>query len=110
MRFAVAEIAGRRADQLCDFMAVLKLRAIDFDNRARILDECFSCRLNDTSLAASRGPEEKEVTDRSSGSAHPGQIHLIDVNDLLDRLFLTDYIAMKRLFEVFRIPPGPGRV
>ena len=35
---------------------------------------------------------------------------LIDVDDLLNRLVLTYDVAMKRLFKIFRLSPGPGRI
>ena len=110
MRFAMPQISGRRADQLGDLMAVLELGAIDLDDRARILDQRFGCRFDDAGLAGSGRPQEKEVADRSSGSAHPGQIHLINIYDLLDRLVLADDVAVERLFQIFRFSPGLCRI
>ncbi len=36
MSLAVTKVARRRADQLCDFVGVLKLGAIDLDAGARV--------------------------------------------------------------------------
>ena len=41
-------------------------------------------------LPGSGRSEKKEVADRTSGTRHPGQKHLVNVYDLIDRLILTD--------------------
>ena len=56
MRLAMSQIAWRRADQLGDFMAVLELRAIDLDDRARILHQRLGCRFHDSGFSASGWP------------------------------------------------------
>ena len=94
VRLAMPQISGRRADQLRDLMAVLELRAIDLDHGARILHQRFGSRLDDPGLTGTGRPEKKEVADRPPGSAHPGQIHLIDIHDLLDRFVLTDDVPI----------------
>ena len=71
-------------------MAVLELCAVDFDYCARVLEQSLRGRLDDSRLARSGGPQEQKVADRAARRAHPREIHLIDVDDLLDGLILTD--------------------
>src|ERR1700693_322771 len=110
MRFAMPEVSGRRADQLCNLVAMLELRAIDLDNRTRILQHRLSGSFDNTSLAGSGGSEEEEVSDRTSWRGHPGQIHLIDVHDLLNGFILADNQAAQAYFQGFRLSPRPGRI
>ena len=84
------QISGRRTDQLGNLVAVLKFRAVDLDDRARITHQGLGGRLDDAGLAGSSGPQEEEVADRTARRRHSRQIHLIDVDDLLDRFILTD--------------------
>ena len=77
MRLAVAEVAGRRTDQLGNFVRVLELRAVDFDHGSRISEQNFRSRFHHSRLARARGPEEQQVPDRPSGRAHAGAKHLV---------------------------------
>ena len=90
MRFAMSQVSGRRADQLRDLVAVLKLGAVDLDDRARILQQRFGGGFDDARLAGTGRTQEQEVSDRTARGAHARQMHLIDVDDLLDRLILSD--------------------
>ena len=56
------------------------------------------------------GPKKEEVADRPSGSAHSGEIHLIDVHDLLDRFILTDNVPIERMLEVLCFSAGLCRI
>src|ERR1700684_1175315 len=90
MRLAVSQISWRRTDELRNLVAVLKLGAIDLDDRARGLQQSFRRRLDDSGLARSRGAEEQKVSDRAARRIHAREMHLVDIDDLLDRLILTD--------------------
>ena len=71
MRFAMSQVSGRRADQLRDLMAVLKLGAIDLDDRARILQQRFRGGFHDARLARAGRPQEQEVPDRTARGVIP---------------------------------------
>src|SRR5712692_2396515 len=62
---------GRRADQLSDLMAVLKLRAIDLDHSARVADQALCRRLYQARLPPNPSVPETEVSNRPSRTAHP---------------------------------------
>src|SRR5882757_7068478 len=99
MRLAMPQISRRRTDQLCDFMAVLKFRAIDLNHRARVLQQGLRGRFDNSRLARARGAKEQEVSDRAARRIHPGKMHLVDVDDLLDRLILPDDHSPKSCLE-----------
>jgi len=43
------------------------------------------------------GPKKKEVADWTARRAHPGEVHLVDIDDLLNRFILANDISTKRL-------------
>src|SRR5450432_1920725 len=110
MRLPMPEVSGRRADQLCDLMAMLELRAINLDHRARILHHRLRSGFHDASLARSSWTKEQEVSDRAARRGHPGEIHLIDVHDLLYGFILTDNQSAQAYFQGFRLSPRPSRI
>src|ERR1700676_5522847 len=99
MGLAMSQISGRRADQLGDLMAMLELSAIDLDDSARILQQCFRGGFNDAGFTRSSRTQEKEVSDRTARCTHPREVHLIDVDDLLDRLILAHDHAAKTILK-----------
>ena len=90
MRFAMPQISGRRADQLGNLVAVLKFRAVDLDDCARIAHQRLGGCFHDARLAGSGRPQKQEVPDRTARGRHAGQIHLVNIDDLLDRFVLPD--------------------
>src|SRR5580693_10285578 len=110
MRFAMSQVSGGRSDELCDLVAMLELRAIDLDHRARVLQHRLSRGFHDASLAGPGWPEEQEVSDGTSRRSHPCEIHLIDVHDLLNRLILADNQAAQTYFQRFSFSPRSGRI
>ena len=56
--FAMPQVAGRRADQLSDFVTMLEFRAVDLDHRGRITQQDFRGGLYNASFACSAGTEE----------------------------------------------------
>src|SRR5882762_11834581 len=89
MRLAVSQVSGRRADQLGNFMAVLKLSAINLYHGARIAYQALRCRLHQPRLAGTGRAQEQEVPYRTCRTVHSREIHLIDVYDVIDCLVLA---------------------
>lgn len=58
MRLAMAEVSGRRADQLGDLVAVLKLCAVDLDDRAAIAYETFRRGFDQSGLTGASRPQK----------------------------------------------------
>src|SRR5713226_9520051 len=96
MGFAMPQVSGGRADQLGDLMAVLELRAIDLDDRARVAHQALRRRLHQAGLSRARRAEKQEVSNRPPRTAHPRQVSLINVNDLLNR-FILAYDALPQI-------------
>src|SRR5215472_2569736 len=90
MSFTMPEIARRRTDQFGDFMTMLEFGAIDFDYRSSISDHRFGERLDEPRFTRSRWTQEQKVADRAAGSVHSGQKSLIDINDLINGIVLSN--------------------
>jgi len=108
MRLAVSEVSGRRADEFGDFVTVLELGAIDFDDGFGIADEAFGESFDGAGLAGPGGPKEEEAPDGASGAAHPGAVSLIKIDDLPDCFLLADDAPAQVGFERFRVPAHSG--
>src|SRR3974377_1919693 len=102
MRSAMAQVTGRRTDQFCDFMAMLELRAINLDDRARIMQQRFCDGLYHSGFSRSRGAEDQEISERATGRDHSSDIRFIGVDHLLDSLVLTDDKSTKARLEDLR--------
>src|ERR1019366_1117180 len=83
------QVSGRRADQFGDFVAMLELRAIDLNYRARIAHQAFRSGFHQPRLAAPGRSQEQKIADWSSGTGHAGEVSLIDADDLLNGLVLA---------------------
>src|SRR5437868_1537820 len=88
MGFAMTKISRGRADKFGDFMTVLKLAAVDFNDSARIAEERLRGRFHGACLPGARRPEEHEGSNRSALRREPGEISLISPDDLVDCLLL----------------------
>src|ERR1700681_4958808 len=99
MSLAMSQISGRRADQLGNLMTVLELRAIDLDHCTGVLQQRLSGSLYDPGFARPGRAQEQEIADGTPGGAHTGQMHLIDVYDLLNCLVLSDDHPAQVRFE-----------
>jgi len=108
MRLAVSEVSGRRADEFGDFVTVLELGAIDFDDGFGVADEAFGESFDGAGLAGPGGPKEEEAPDGASGAAHPGAVSLIKIDDLPDCFLLADDAPAQVGFERFRVPAHSG--
>src|SRR5258707_598039 len=102
MRLAMSQISGRRSDQFGDLVAVLKLRAVDLQQGARLAEQRLRHSLHHASLAAAGGAEEKEVADRASRRMQPSKVNLIKRGYLLQRRLLTDDTAPQIAFKLPR--------
>ena len=65
-RFAVSDVAGRRANQLRDLVTVLKLAAIDFDDGLGSSEQYLGNRLDGSRLAGTRRSQKQEVSNRTA--------------------------------------------
>ena len=93
VRFPVSQVSGRRTDQFGDFVRVLKFRAIDFDYRVRVAHQALCQRFHRTGFSRAGRSQKQEVTHRTSRARHARLVGLINVNDLLNCLVLTDNLS-----------------
>ena len=91
----MAQISGRRADQLGDFVAVLKFSAVDLDHRAGIADQALRHGFHQACFARTGGTKEQEIADRPAGAVHPGDVRLVSAHDGIDGLVLADDALMQ---------------
>src|SRR5207249_1146099 len=103
MGLAVAQVAWRRANQLGDFVRVLELRAIDLDHRASVSKQDFRGRFHDARLPGPRRPKKKEVPYRAARRIQPGAKNLVQIDQRLDALFLSDNLLPQRRLEINRV-------
>src|SRR5260370_19332171 len=89
MRFAVAQVSRRRPDQFCDFMAVLKLRAIDLDYGSRVLQQRLGGPLDNASFSRAGTPQEETISYRPSYPRQSRHRRLISPHDLVDCVTLA---------------------
>ena len=71
-------------------MTVLKFRAIDLDDRARIAEKALGHRLDQTVLPEPVGPRNSRLHIGRPRSGHSRQVGLVRLHDLLDSLVLSD--------------------
>src|SRR5260370_42560524 len=110
MRFAVPEVSRRRTDQLRDFMAVLKLRAIDLDYRSRIFQQGLGSRLDNASFSGAGRPQEQKVSDRPADGRQSREVRLISPHDLVNCLVLSNEEVTEFVLQILRLPSRPGGV
>src|SRR4051812_20877676 len=102
MRLAMAQISGRRADQLRDFMAVLKLRAVDFHDSPRVAHQNLGKRLHRPGLARAGRTEEQQTAHGAARSSETCLKHLVDPDDLANGVVLSDNALPQTILESFR--------
>src|SRR5216683_1811991 len=96
MRFAVAQVARRRANQFRDFVGVLKLRTIHLDNRAWVAEQYFGRGFHNAGFAGTGRTEKQQITNRPPRRVQPRAEHLIQVHQRLYALFLADDLRCER--------------
>src|SRR5689334_24588408 len=103
MGLAVTEVARGRTDELCDFVRVLELGAIDLDGGTGIAEKRLSDGFNHAGLARAGWPEKQEIADRTPGRIQPRQEHLINLRHLFDGCVLSDDLATQCIFEILSV-------
>src|SRR5579863_9448735 len=103
MGFPVTEISRRRADQLGNFVRVLKFRAIHLDDRARIAKQNLRCGLHDAGFAGTSRAKEQQVANWPARRVQSRAEHLIQVHQRLHTFFLADNFRRERSLEFQRI-------
>ena len=107
---AVSEVSGGRANKLGNLVAVLELSAIYLDAGFGIAEEGLGHGLNHAGLAGAGWAEKEQVSNRATGRIQPGQKHLIDLCDFLDRRVLTYNLAPQRGVEILCVIAAPGGI
>src|SRR5947209_4274881 len=110
MRFAVSQVSRRRPNQLRDFMAVLKLRAINLDYGSRILQQRLGGCLDDASFSRARRPQEEEICDRPADGGQSRHVSLISPHDLVNCFVLSNNEVAELALQVLRLPSILRRV
>src|SRR5581483_10213220 len=67
MGLAMAQISGRRTNQLRDLVTVLELGAVDLDDRSRIVHQSFRSSLHSSGFSRARRSQEQKIPNRASG-------------------------------------------
>src|SRR5580704_5400411 len=104
MGLPMAQVSGRRADELGYLVTVLELRTIDLDDCPHVSDEAFRGGFHHARLARTSRSQKQEITDWSSGARHACKERLIYVDNLIDRLVLADqaFAQVVLQFHCFR--------
>ena len=110
MRFAVAQVSRRRPDQFCDFMAVLKLRAIDLDYGSRVLQQRLGGRLDNASFSRAGRPQEEKVSDRPADRRQSRHVSLISPHDLVNCFLLSNDEVTEFVHQIIRLPSRLGGI
>src|ERR1700722_20250038 len=102
MSFAMAQIAWGRADQLGDFMGVLKLRTVDFDYRAGITEQNFGGGFDDAGLPCPGGAQKEQIAHRASRRVQTSTENLVQVDNGLKCFVLAHDLAVESCFKIAR--------
>src|SRR5215510_5546591 len=103
MRLPVPKIPRWRADQLGNFVTVLKFSAINFDQRAGISKEALGHGLDHSGLSRPGWAQEQKVAHRTARWIQPCQEHLVDFCNFLNGRLLTNDPAAQIAFKIFRV-------
>src|SRR4030095_3975541 len=96
----MSEITRRRPDEFRNFVAVLKFRAIDFDEGPRASKQNLSGGFNNPCFARTSRSKEKQVAYWTAGHVHTCKIDLVHVHDSLDSAGLAHDLAQKPACEI----------
>ena len=110
MRFAMAEIAGRRTDELGDLVRMLEFGAIHLDHRVRVTEEDFRGRFHHSRFPRAGGAEKKKIADRAAGRGEAGFVELEEIGDRGDGFLLPDDFLGKEIFEDLRFGAADCRI
>ena len=107
MRFAMAQISRRRADQLGDLVRVLELRAVDLDQARGSPKSDFGHRLHYARFARTGRPQKQEVAHRTPWRIQPRQKHLVELGHLLYGRILADDLPPQSGLKILRFAATP---
>ena len=96
----MAQVSRRRADQLGDFVRVLKLGAVDLDDRIWVAEQNFGGRFDDARFARTGRPEKQHRADRPVERIHAGEKNLVEAAHAAHRALLADDARRKSLFKI----------
>src|SRR5205814_8933755 len=99
MGLAMAQITGRRTNQLGNLVRVLELRAIDLYDRSSISKKDLGGSFHNARLSRTGWTEEQQVAYRAAGRIQSGTKHLKHVNQGLHTLFLPYDLCSQRSEE-----------
>src|SRR6266480_2887214 len=110
MGLAMAQIAGRRTNQLGNLVRVLELRAIDLYDRARIPKKDLGRSFHNARLSRTGWTEEQQVAYRAAGRIQSGTKHLKHVNQGLHTLFLPYDLCSQGRLKITRVIAADGGI
>ena len=90
MSFPVPEVARGRADDFRNFVRVLELGAVDFDDGAGAAEENFGGGFDNARFAGASGPEEEQVADGAAGGVESSGKDLEQLDERLNAVVLAD--------------------
>src|ERR1700674_2219220 len=103
MSLAMPQISWGGADQLGNFMRVLKFRAINLGDRAGLAKENLRSRFHDARLPRAGRPEKQQIPYRAAWRVQSGTEDLVQVYQRMDALFLSDNFCSQRGLEIDRV-------
>ena len=95
-----ADVAGRRADETADVVALHELAHVDLDERVLAAEHELGERLGELRLADAGRAQEDERADRALRILEPGAGAADGLGDDLDRLLLADDAAVEGLLHL----------
>src|SRR5260370_34495937 len=110
MGFAMPDISWRRTDQFGDFVTVLKLGTVDFNNGARITDERFRSRFHCACFPGTSRTQEQEGADRPAHRGQPSEKSLISLNDMVNCFVLSNDDVTKIFLQILGLRSRLGGV
>jgi hypothetical protein len=103
----MSQISRRLTDELGDLVTMLKFGAIDLEYGTNVAHQRLGSGFNEPRLTGPGRSQEKKVSNRAARTCHPRQEGLVDVDNLVDGVFLADdqlpQIAMKLFRFVSRL-------
>ncbi len=84
-------------------MGVLKLCAIDPDDRPGISKQDLGGRFHDACLSRTRRTQKQQIPHWAPRRIQAGAKHLVQVDERLNRLFLPDNLRSQRRLKINRI-------
>src|ERR1051325_5146037 len=97
---AVAQVSRRAADQLRYLVRVLKLCAVDLDDRVRVAEEHLCGGLYDARLTRAGWAQKEHRTDGTRRRVHARQKNLVKAAHAAHCALLSDDAARKLLFKL----------